>query len=130
MREQKIYNMTDRELRAYRWKQRRMRKFRKRVLSVAMKVCLLASCVLFYHAISSSANSGADEVSFKYYARVTVHSGDTLWSISDDYIDYDQYRNKNAYIEEVCSINGIYEDDTLHAGQTLVVPYYSSEFVK
>ena len=35
------------------------------------------------------------------------------------------YRDMNAYIDEVCSINKISQNE-IHAGQYLTIPYYSS----
>ena len=45
-------------------------------------------------------------------------------------IDYEEYKDKNEYIEEVQSINHLTEEDSIRAGQTLIVPYYSYDFVK
>lgn len=129
MREQKrIYDMTDRELRAYKRMQRRKREFRRKVISVLATVCLIAACAVSYRALVSSANSGTEELTFKYYTGVTVQQSDTLWSIADRYIDYTQYKNKQEYIREVCSINNIDEESVILAGQRIVVPYYSPEF--
>ena len=40
------------------------------------------------------------------------------------------YKNKKEYIAEVQSINHLVEEDSIRAGQTLIVPYYSYDFVK
>jgi hypothetical protein len=48
----------------------------------------------------------------------------------DGNIDYEEYKDKNEYIEEVQSINHLAEEDSIRAGQTLIVPYYSYDFVK
>ena len=69
-------------------------------------------------------------MNFKYYTSITVSYGESLWDIADEYIDYDEYKDKNAYIAEVCSINHIEAEDSIKAGQDLVVPYYSSDFIK
>ena len=131
MREQKkIYQMTDRELRTYKRKLRRQREQRRRIASVILTVCLITMCVVSYHSLTTSANTGADEVPLKYYTSITVKGGESLWSIADTYIDYAQYKNKESYIREVCSINNLEDASEIRAGQKLVVPYYSSEFVK
>ena len=64
------------------------------------------------------------EISCKYYTSIEVQSGDTLWSIASDHIT-EEYRDMNAYIDEVCSINKISQNE-IHAGQYLTIPYYSS----
>lgn len=131
MRERKrIYDMTDRELRAYKRMRRRQEERRKKILSILATLCLAAVCAVSYRALTSSANTGAEELSFKYYTGVTVQYNDTLWDIADRYIDYGRYDTKQDYIKEVCSINGIADESAIRSGQRLVVPYYSPEFVK
>ena len=91
---------------------------------------VIAFCAVSYHGIRSLASSGEDQLKFKYYTQVTVAYGETLWDLSDDYIDYDEYKNKKEYIAEVQSINHLAEEDSIRAGQTLIVPYCSYDFVK
>lgn len=119
--------MDDRALRSYR-RVLRLRRARRQKLvlgfvTVFAAICMVLICSLSYRAIRSNASS-----SFKYYTSITVNTGDTLWNIADEYIDYDFYKNKNSYISEVKHINHL-EEDTISAGQTLVVPYYSSEYI-
>ena len=125
-----VYYMTDRELRAYKWRRRRQRELRRRVLTVVATLCLIVTGAVSYHAITISANTGEDEISFKYYTNITVQSGETLWDIADEYIDYAQYEDKGDYVAEVVHINHLDADASLRAGQHIVVPYYSTEFVK
>ncbi len=132
MGEQKsMYGVDDRELRERRRALRRHRqhRHRRRILISALAM-LEAACMIigggFYaSSIRSSAGSG-----FKYYTSVTIEYGETLWSLADAYIDYENYRDKNSYISEVCSINHLDEDGSLMAGQVLIMPYYSEEYVK
>ncbi|MCH5344762.1 MAG: LysM peptidoglycan-binding domain-containing protein [Acetatifactor sp.] len=125
-----VYYMTDRELRAYKWRQRRQRELRRKVMTFVATLCLIFTCMISYHAITTSANTGEDELNFKYYTNITVQNGETLWDIADKYIDYDQYDGKREYVAEVVHINHLDEDASLRAGQHIVVPYYSTEFVK
>jgi len=131
MREQKhISEMNDRELRAYKRRLRRQREQRRRIMSVALTLCLVIICAVSYHSIISNAKSGTEELSLKYYTGITVKSGETLWSIADDYIDYTQYKNKDTYINEICSINNLENASEIKCGQRLIIPYYSSEYIK
>lgn len=131
MREQKsIYEMTDRELRAYKRKIRRQRKQRRKIFSLLAAMCLIIICVISYRSLTTNAKSNTEEMALKYYTGIIVKSGDSLWSIADEYIDYEQYKDKAAYIKEVCSINRLNDASDIRAGQRLVVPYYSTEFVK
>lgn len=130
MRVQKsIYDMNDRELRAYKRKLRRQREIRRRCLMAVMTFCLILVCAVSYHAIQTTASTGEDDLNFKYYTKITVEKGETLWDIAEEYIDYNEYDNKMDYIAEVQSINHLKNKDAIRAGQHLIVPYYSNEFI-
>lgn len=131
MRVQKsVYRMTDRELRLYKRQLRRKQQIRRRVFTMITTICVIVFCAVSYQGIRSLASSGEEQLKFKYYTQVTVAYGETLWDLSDDYINYDEYKNKKEYIAEVQSINHLAEEDSIRAGQTLIVPYYSYDFVK
>lgn len=87
-------------------------------------VGMILICTLSYRSIKTSANSG-----FKYYTSVTVESGMTLWGLADEYIDYNYYKDRDSYIAEVKNINHLDEKGSLIAGQRLVLPYYSNEYI-
>ena len=74
------------------------------------------------------AHAASAEAPYKYYTSIRVEKGDTLWNIADTYIT-DNYDNRNDYIEEICSINHIAEN-TIHTGQYLTIPYYSSDYLE
>ena len=122
--------MTDRELRLYKRQLRRKQQIRRKIFTMIATICVIVFCAVSYHGIRSLASSGDDQLKFKYYTQVTVAYGETLWDLSDNYIDYEEYKDKTEYIEEVQSINHLVEEDTIRAGQTLIVPYYSYDFVK
>ena len=122
-------SMTDRELRAYRRLLRRRRTMRIKICKALFMVALVIFCVFCVQSVSSKVYAAENQASsYKYYTQITVESGDTLWSIAEDYIDYAHYDGIKDYIKEVCSINHC-NADQLRSGQTLVVPYYSSEYV-
>lgn len=128
--QKRIYDMTDRELRAYKRRLRKQRELRRKCMMIVMTICLVIVGAVSYHSISSSANTGDDEINFKYYTSITVAYGETLWDIADEYIDYNEYKDKDDYIAEVQSINHLKDEGSIRAGQILVVPYFSKEFVK
>lgn len=131
MRVQKsVYRMTDRELRLYKRQLRRKQQIRRRIFGMIATICVIVFCAVSYQGIRSLASSGEDQLKFKYYTQVTVAYGESLWDLSDEYIDYEEYKNKTEYIEEVQSINHLSEEDSIRAGQMLIVPYYSYDFVK
>ncbi len=57
----------------------------------------------------------------KYYTSITIESGDTLWSIAEEYM-YDEYDSVEEYVNELIKINGL-TSDKLYAGNNLVVVY-------
>jgi len=130
MKQQSIYEMSDRELINYRRRLKHRIILRRRCMLVLMTICLIMMGTVCYHSIKSNATGHNDSVNFKYYTNITVASGETLWEISDRYIDYTQYKNKDAYITEVQHINHLDANSSIKAGQKLIIPYYSNEFIK
>ena len=124
-----VYEMTDRELRTYKRKLRRQRVLKRKIIMAVMTVALILICTLSYHTIQTNASTADKSVNFKYYTNITVQYGETLWDIADEYIDYKEYKDKEEYIAEVQSINHLKDKDAIRAGQHLVVPYYSYDFV-
>ena len=57
---------------------------------------------------------------------MTVHPGDSLWSIAEEYyvLGYD---TPSDYIKEVMHINHIKDENEIISGSSLVIPYYSEE---
>ena len=92
------------------------------LVSVAFVALAIIICTFLSGAVRTQA--APSEISCKYYTSIEVQSGDTLWSIASDHIT-EEYRDMNAYIDEVCSINKISQNE-IHAGQYLTIPYYSS----
>lgn len=120
--------MTDRQRRVYMRNRRRKKVLQQRIIMCLMTVCLILTCAVSYHSIKTSANTGEEQLRFKYYTNVSVQPGETLWELADRYMDDVQYTSKSAYIEEVLRMNHLEEADVIRAGQTLIVPYYSAEF--
>lgn len=113
-----------RRRRVQRLRRERLQKCLAFGLTMAAVLCMILICTVSYGSIRAQANTG-----FKYYTGVTVESGETLWGIADRYIDYDHYEDKDSYIAEIESINHLDMEDALWAGQFLVVPYYSAEYI-
>ena len=108
----------------------RRKQLQRRICTMMATICMIVVCAVAFHGIRSMASNGENQLKFKYYTQVTVAYGETLWDLSDRYIDYEEYKDKTEYIEEVQSINHLAKEDSIRAGQTLIVPYYSYDFVK
>lgn len=61
----------------------------------------------------------------KYYISIQINTGDTLTSIANRYIT-DEYSSTGDYIKEVKKINNL-GDDTIIAGNYIIVPVYSND---
>ena len=95
------------------------------VLAIAI-ILVVTLGILLGSSINALASSDKDISSYnKYYVSIRVESGDTLWTIADEYVEGFNL-SKTDYIQEVCQINGISEDN-IKAGDHIVVPYYSQE---
>ena len=124
-----IHTMSDKELRQCKraLRLRRMRRNRSLVslLGIWTAFCVVFLCEAAFHSVRINACDG-----FKYYTSVTVDMGDTLWELADEYIDYAHYKDKNAYIAEIRSINHLNESSDIVEGQRLIFPYYSDVYIR
>jgi hypothetical protein len=91
--------------------------------SLLAAVCL---SVMLYSTVSQ-AGLGRD-IQFKYYKCISVPSGASLWSVSEEYLDETHYDSVEEFMDEIMYINRLDEEDIVMAGQTLIVPYYSNEY--
>ena len=95
------------------------------MLAVAI-ILVITLGILLGTSMNALASSEKDIASYnKYYASIRIESGDTLWNIADEYVEGFNI-SKADYIAEICEINGISENN-IHAGDYIVVPYYSQE---
>lgn len=92
---------------------------------VASIISLIVLCVIFIGVITektvASASTTKDE---KYVMSIRIEKGDTLWGIAKENIT-SHYESIDEYIEEIMICNSL-TSDTIHEGQFLIIPYYSS----
>jgi nucleoid-associated protein YgaU len=129
----KMYNdqhfLNKSEMRIIRNRLRRQRIFRRQIMmlfAVITLVIVLVSFMKFSFHVDAQSEDFKPQI--KYYTSVTVHSGDTLWSLSSEKYSAEHYKDLNSYISEVCKLNHISSADDLKAGESLIMPYYSSEY--
>lgn len=99
-------------------------KIRLGFVYAAIALSLVLICTISYKAMNTKANTG-----YKYYTDIKVQYNDSLWSIAEEYADLEQYKNYRNYINEVMHINNILDENNIYVGQTLIIPYYSSEYL-
>ena len=82
----------------------------KGILAIAI-IVVVALGILLGTSMNALASSDKDIASYnKYYVSIRVESGDTLWTIADEYVEGFNIE-KSEYIEEVCQINAISKND-------------------
>lgn len=109
--------------RANRSLSRREAQVRMQKLCIGIAVILiLALGILFGSCIHVFAGDGGAPKVQKYYTSIRIDAGDTLWDIAGEYVKNTDV-SRQEYMEEVCQLNGICEDE-IYAGEYLVVVYY------
>lgn len=125
---QAIY-IRERELKNYHRKLRRQREVRRTFILTGITFVLVLAFTLSYRALLTHANTDLGNTSYKYYTSVQVQPGDTLWDLADRYAGGEHYESQAQYITEVMNMNHLTEE-TICAGDYLIIPYYSEEFVQ
>ena len=92
---------------------------RKIMLVVAILATVLFSIILF---TNKAAAENSREV-YTYYTSYQIQSGDTLWSIADQFMGPD-YTDKKDFINNIKTINHL-GDDNITEGKFLVIEYSS-----
>ena len=120
---------TERELRSYRRKIRRQKEIRRNIFLAVTAAVILVIFAFSYHTLTSAASTSTDDISYKYFTSIQVETGDTLWSIAEEYGDDIHYASNKEYINEVKMMNKLSNDEIV-SGQYLIIPYFSYEFVQ
>lgn len=109
-------------------KRKRLHALQKRVITVIITMVIVLSGVISFSVFNAKAKSSQNEVTlYKYYKNVEIQCDDTLWDLAKENYDKDKQSIKE-YMNEVKSINHL-TDDSIVAGNYIVLPYYSNTFV-
>ena len=79
-------------------------------------ISLLLVCTIFNTALGFN---DALALSEQQYIEIQVESGDTLWTIADEYMPDDMDIREAVYV--ICETNNV-DANTLYVGQTLSIP--------
>lgn len=107
---------------------RRQRELQRHIFISIFTICITVMLALSIFSIRSDAKDGSEAIEMKYYTSIEVTSGDTLWTIATDHMGM-HYDSETDYIKEVMQMNALH-NDTIYAGQHLVIPYYSSQILE
>ena len=106
---------------------RRYRAVQMQRFFLALIIIIAISFIVFLSStMKAFAGSSVEELpKHKYYKSITVEKGDTLWDLAIANIDGAEVEMTD-YMDEVRQMNNLYCDE-IHAGQTLIVAYYSTD---
>ena len=105
---------------------------REVVIRYKKAIVFAAACILaitFFIVGKVNVNAGnAYEIDYsdKRFTNYTVQSGDSLWSVASEHIDYTYYRDIYEYMEELREMNHL-KSDNIYYGQNLIITYYVNE---
>ena len=94
----------------------------KMVVFGILLVCLLVAFIAG-SAIVKAGNSPDVNYGNKRFTNFSVKSGDTLWDIAEDNMDYAHYDSVYEYVQELKRMNNLTSDE-IYAGQNLLMTYY------
>lgn len=105
---------------------RRMHRIQQHIIALFI-LTLLIAFFLIGNNIITFAGAKSNQNLHKYYTSIQLQKGDSLWSLASEYAP-EGIISRKKFISEVCRINGISENNTLHSGDYLVISYYSSGY--
>lgn len=106
---------------------RRKRELKKHFLITIFTICMITIlAITFGSSFSKAKDSNTDKQSYKYFTSIMIETGDSLYSIASKNMSA-EFKSVKNYINEIKHINSL-EENTIHAGQYLIIPYYSEEF--
>ena len=117
-----VFNMKNNYYREYNRRQQYYNRtvvvYKERLLISIICITVFVFSLLLFNHKTEAANFSANSNAVKMYKSITVFSGDTLESMSNE------YSSVNKYINEVLSINGMNSATKLVVGNKIVIPYY------
>ena len=102
-----------------------MKKLSSGIVRVFIIVSIAALVIIGSFMVSSrvTAAGAAKEPAEKFYTSVRINSGDTLWSVAEQYCDTDRVTIRD-YIDDLKEMNGIVNDRALRVGEYIAVYYF------
>lgn len=120
------YQISERRIRNNKLK--RKRQLQNNIMKFVLTIILISCLSVCLFSFKTKAQSDDAEISYKYYKSISVSAGDTLWDYAVKYADEAFYDSYETYITEVMNINAL-SDDSIKSGQSIIIPYYSNEFI-
>jgi len=116
-------NYSRNELRIINDRINRERQLRRRITVFVVSLFIFISLLILFSANKSMAADSSETVFYKYYTTIEVQPGDTLYTISLDYV-VDGKQTSKQFIRDVVYMNSLESEGSLIAGTHIVIPYY------
>lgn len=128
----RLYALREKKARVSACHRREVVARQKRTLVIMMITIILGIFLALSTGKTNAQATGADQASdtgYRYYKEVRVENGDTLWDIAEVYTD-GSVSSITECVEDIRSINNLGAFETIKAGDYVIVPYYSDEYIK
>lgn len=97
-----------------------------RRFAIIAAIIISTAAVIGLSRISTHAEELNTPHYYKYYTSIIVMPGDTLESIADTYSV--NYASSDDHVREIMAANHM-TDTVVYAGSSLIVPYYSTQYI-
>lgn len=94
--------------------------------TVAMLAVIFTICLSVTSVVKAGSTDTEKKQIYTYYTSVQINSGDSLWSIANEYCASCDMSIVD-YIDELKSLNGL-KGDNITSGQYITVRYCSTEY--
>lgn len=101
-------------------------KLKKTVIMSMIFIVFSLVFMQFLRGIDASADTVIPPNTTKCFKSYVVQSGDSLWSIAGNHMDY-AYTTINDYIQDIIVSNNLSSDGYIYEGELLILPYYSDQ---
>ena len=111
-------------------RRRQVMRMKRLIRNSFFTLCAVILLAVSINAISAQATTKEESLThtYKYYKSVEISKGDSLWTIAEAYTDGSAEAIQDC-VKEMRSINSL-KNDTIKAGDRIIVPYYSNKFIK
>lgn len=96
-------------------------RFKKGIVIGLIAICMMS--VFLITKVNVKAGNSNTANNDKRFTNYTVVSGDTLWDIAEENMDYDHYNSVYEYMRELKNMNNL-KSDNIYVGQNLLITYY------